>query len=386
MKNLILLCLVFLSYQSIAQKHLAIVNATAKKARIYEDGEPVKAWNVSSESTLDVFKTNKLTHTKKLKFVTDIDSIIFYLKPGQQKDFIVLLNGKDSCLTRIQSPEIKNFSKVKPEIHDSIPLIINAQNTIYTKGILNKVDTLNLNFDSGTTELTLTNKVLTGNLKGNIKLYDTIYELILGKKLYKSKVYDAALSGHDTDGRFGWDLFDGMIVEINYDQGLLIIHSQMPKVIRKDEAFTKLNIKYTKQLLFVEAEIEQGDIKNRDWFLFDTGYQHTVMLDHDLLKENNFPSDKMQVINKIMMHGASGNEVPVITANLEKLKIGRYELTNVPAQLLTTNKPMRGAKVHILGNEVLKRFNVIMDFQDNVIYMKPNALFRTDYVLKKNNG
>ncbi|SES03064.1 pepsin/retropepsin-like aspartic protease family protein [Pedobacter rhizosphaerae] len=386
MKNLILLFLVFLSWQSFAQNHRPIVNAISKKARIYEDDELVKGWNISPGVAMDVFSTNKLTHPKKVKFITDIDSIVFMLKPGQQKDFIVLLNGKDSCLTRIQSPEIKNFSQLKPEIHDSIPLIINAENTIYSRGILNYVDTLNLNFDTGTTELTLTNKVLTDSIKSKIKLYDTLYELILGKRIYKSKVYDAALSGHGTDGRFGWDLFDGMIVEINYDRGLLIIHSKMPKMIRKDAAFTRLNIKYSKQLLFVESEIAQGKTKNKDWFLFDTGYQRTVMLDNDLLSQNNFPSDKMEVINKVMMHGGTGNEVPVITSNLESLKIGRYALTNVPAQLLTTNKPMRGANIHILGNEILKRFNVIMDFQENVIYMKPNAVFRTDYAEKKKNG
>jgi hypothetical protein len=104
------------------------------------------------------------------------------------------------------------------------------------------------------------------------------------------------------------------------------------------------------------------------------------MLDSDLLKQNKFPAHEMKEITKVMMHGATGNEVPVITSNLEGLKLGKFTLENVPAQLLTTNKPLRTANVHILGNEVLKRFNIFIDFQDNVVYLKPNHLFNSSYI------
>lgn len=62
------------------------------------------------------------------------------------------------------------------------------------------------------------------------------------------------------------------------------------------------------------------------------------------------------------MHGTKGNEVSVITASLEKLKIGNLELKNVPAQIMTQGKPMPGVYVHYLGSDVLKRFNTVLDF------------------------
>ena len=43
---------------------------------------------------------------------------------------------------------------------DSIPLYLNSQNTIFIKGIFNSTDTLNLNFDTGTTELIFTKKTI----------------------------------------------------------------------------------------------------------------------------------------------------------------------------------------------------------------------------------
>jgi hypothetical protein len=386
MKQLLIIALTFLSTAAFSQKQLPIVKANSKTAKILEEDGLVKGWSIDPKTNPDVFITTKLVKAKTVKFKTDIDSITFKLKPGEKKDFMVLLNGKDSCYTQIASPEIKNFSKIKPEIHDSIPLFINSESTIYVKLVFNKIDTLNLNFDSGTTELVFTNNVLKNKIKSNPKLYDTYYNLNIGNSEYKTKVYPAELTGTGTDGRFGWDLFDGKIVELNYDQNVMVVHSVLPKHVTKDKSFTKLNIKYFSSLFLVESTIEQNGLKNTDWFLFDTGYHRTAMLDNDLLKTGNFPTDKMDVIKKVMMHGATGNEIPVITANLQTLKIGKYDLKDVPVQLMTGNKPLRGANIHILGNEVLKRFNTFLDFQNNVIYLKPNHFYSDGYVEQKKSG
>lgn len=383
MKHTFLILFLLISSHGFSQKKLPVVWAISNKAKIYEEGNPVSAWNITPKANPDIFATNKLTKARTVKFVTDSDSTVFKIKPGENKDFIVLLNGKDSCYTRIQSPERKDLSTVQPEIHDSIPLKINKQNTIYVLAVLNKVDTLQLNFDSGTKELVITNEALKSKVKSKLTFYNTPYELQIGKRIYKTPVFDTELSGHETDGRFGWDLFDGMIVELNYDKGLMIVHSKMPRQVIKNKKYTKLNINYSNQLFFVESEIEQNGVKNKDLFLFDTGYQMATLLDNDLLGESKFPTNKMTVIKKTMLHGATGNEVPVITAELEKLKIGKYELKNVPAQLLTTNKPMHNKNAHYLGNEVLKRFNIVLDFQDNVVYLKPSKYYYVEYTEKK---
>ena len=53
-------------------------------------------------------------------------------------------------------------------------------------------------------------------------------------------------------------------------------------------------------------------------------------------------------------------------------------LFNIPMQLMTTANPAR-FKTHILGNEVIKRFNTILDFQNNYVYLKSNNLFDLPY-------
>jgi len=273
-----------------------------------------------------------------------------------------------------------NVFAQKQMISDSIPFTINEQNTIIIKAIFNEKDTLNLNFDTGTTELTLINDVVKNKLKSVPKLYTTSYNLKIGNTVYKTKVYDAELSGHGTDGRFGWDIFKDKVVEINYDEKLLIIHSILPDNIEENSKFTKLAIKFYEELFLIESEIKENGISSKDLFLFDTGYERTIMLDNDLLKQGNFPIEKMKFIKKVIMKGAQGNEIPVITSNLEILKIGKYKLKNIPIQQTTGNKPLNNKNIHILGNEVLKRFNIFLDFQNNFVYLKPNCLYRKEYV------
>jgi len=379
MKIVYALLIICSGYVVRAQNKLPVVHAHSKSARIYEEDNSVSRWNIDPKIKNDVYTTGKLIKPKLVKFKTDIDSISVVVKPGSHQNFVVLLNGKDSCFTRIQSPENKNFSKLKPAIHDSIPFYVNIYNTNLVHVVVNKTDSLVLNFDTGATEVSLTTDALEKKVKSKPQLYSKFLDIQLGKHVYQSKVYDTQMVGNEADGLLGWDVFDGMIVELNYDKNLFVVHSKMPESIRANPHFSKFKIRYMNNKPFIETAVTQDGIVNKDWFLFDLGYQSTVMLDNDLLASAHFPSAQMKVIKKVILHGTQGNEVPVITASLDRLQLGAFHLENVPAQLLTQNKPMPGKNIHILGNEILKRFNTFLDFQKNIIYLMPNALYNLEY-------
>lgn len=140
---------------------------------------------------------------------------------------------------------------------DTLQLHINEHNTIYVTAVVNQKDTLTLNFDTGCTDLILTTEVLKKKLSDSIQLYHKNYSLQIGKSVFSTKVYDATLTGHGTEG-----------------------------------------------LPFIEAEIIQSGKSSKDYFLFDTGYQRTAMLDNEELKKNNFPIHKMRELRRVIMHGA----------------------------------------------------------------------------------
>ncbi|MCW3162613.1 hypothetical protein [Chryseobacterium oryctis] len=375
-----LFVLVFFANFSFAQKKLPILKANQPKAVIHEIDNGLKTdWNIDPKIKTDVYTVSKISASKKIVTIkTDIDSLTLRIKKGEKKDFIILLKGKDSALTRIESLPPKDFSKIS--FKDTLQLHINEQNTIFVKTVLNEIDTLLLNFDTGTSDLVLTQETLKNKIKSSLKSELNI--LKIGKKEYQGfSIYPAQLSGHGTDGRFGWDLFDGMIVELNHDKGIMVVHSQLPSYVKSQ--YSPLQMRYFNNVFMVEVEIKQDKSKNKDWYLFDTGYQRTVMLDGPLLNEQGFPTEKMKTIKKVIMKGAQGNEIPVITSNLQSLSLANINLNDIPAQLLSQSRLVGGSRMNILGNEVIKRFNLFLDFQKNKVYVKPNNWIDRTYIESK---
>lgn len=87
-----------------AQQKLPVIKATTsvvdvKDGEIYQKG----IWNLSPEIKPDTYFVLEPVHNKKITFYTDIDSISFETIPGNNYDFIILLNGKDTCYTQISA-------------------------------------------------------------------------------------------------------------------------------------------------------------------------------------------------------------------------------------------------------------------------------------------
>ncbi len=349
-----------------------VIRASSVNALIAEGTEEKTNWTLTPQAKPDVYTTTKSTKAKQVHFYTDIDTVIVTVAPGQWFDFVVLLNGKDSCFTRIASPALKDYSGIWPEIHDTIPFVLTAYNNIVLKVLLDNKDTVDLKFDAGSTDFRITNDVLKNKLHLS-KLEDHSFKI--GSRLWENqRIYPVQLSGQGSDGRFGWNIFDGMVVEIDYDNNRFIVHSRLPY---KPKGFSKFAIEYTNGLFCIQGSLQIQKKKFPNRFLFDNGYQKTIMLDTILMREQNYPQD-LPVLKKVIMKNGQGKDVPVITVNNERLNLGNFKLTDIPVQLMTTGNPA-GFKTHILGNEVLKRFNTIIDFQKNILYLKPNKLFYAAY-------
>ncbi len=89
------------------------IDAKNKNAVVKVDGEIyTKSWMISPKINPDVLpieiENNKQS---KVTFLTDIDSVSYSITQGEFKEFIVVLNGKDSALTRLEGvPQKVNFT------------------------------------------------------------------------------------------------------------------------------------------------------------------------------------------------------------------------------------------------------------------------------------
>src|SRR5579872_784313 len=101
-----LLFLIILSSVEVvfAQSKLPVIKATSRKVSINDGGYLDKnAWNLSPKARPDVYTADRTRKTKWVTFYTDIDSITIKVKPGGRYNFVILLNGHDSCYTQVAS-------------------------------------------------------------------------------------------------------------------------------------------------------------------------------------------------------------------------------------------------------------------------------------------
>lgn len=291
-------------------------------------------------------------------------------------------NKEKTTANSNQSNESLDFDKP-----DTLAFAMTESNNIIFKTVVNETDSLDLFMDTGGTELVMKHSAIkekTSLLKnGKNKTYKEVnyeplegtYSLKMGSLTWDSLIiYPTTLLPKEADGHFGWNLFEDKIVELDYDKNLMIIHSTLSRNL---EDYSKMEIEHVNTLICIKSSIEIGEKKYPNRYLFDLGFQRAVVLDKDLRQKSNFPTN-LPVINESRLRNSEGTEFVNQVVKIDKICFGKFCAEEVPVQLFSAPNPAR-FETHILGNEILKRFNTILDFQNDFIYMKPNSLMELPY-------
>jgi len=212
---LIYILIFFINISCNNEERVKVISATSSNTIVKINGKVyTNNWIISPEIKPDIFpieiENNRIV---EVTFLTDIDSINYQLGQGIAKDFIVLLNDKDSAFTRIEGVPLKvnftndyikkNKGKWSVEIieaqelfqiisiitptglADSKSMIINHDNTTYYRSVLDqflpfKNEPIVKQIDS----------LLLKNWYINLKADACALEFDDNNKLRKSMIYD----------------------------------------------------------------------------------------------------------------------------------------------------------------------------------------------------
>jgi hypothetical protein len=377
MKKLILLPFLCVALMAFAQSKLPVIRATSVNVSIDDGGVFTKnAWRLSPRARPDIFTAERTQKKKWVTFYTDIDSIRVKLRHGEKFDFVILLNGKDSCFTRIASavpPENKRIAGTA--IRDTIPFTLTAFNAIGFKAVINNTDTVNLHFDTGSWGLRLTKEAIAKKLKlsgDQLK----IFKLQIGELIFDDPEFEVTdKTAHGMDGRFGWDLFDGKQVELDYDKGIMIIHSG--KLAKRFKGYVKSDLVFKHSFLILQGGLKKGDHAIPGEFLMDSGSEQAIILDSAWVAAADFAAG-LDLLQSVVLHDPRGNQFETRLVLAPAFAVDGFQLQAIPALILGGRNPA-GFPVNDLGNDVLKRFNMVLDFKNDKLYLKPNHLMGAAY-------
>lgn len=273
---------------------------------------------------------------------------------------------------------------------ETFPIKLNKQSNICLSAKLNDSDSLTMMFHTSSTGVTVTkesleNKILLKNKQStNIQTWggraDSEFSENNTFKLGSLKWDDMTVfvnenSGPDTDGKFGYDLFKNKIVSLNYDEKTMVVSEFLPKNLN---GYQKMKLIFEDGSMFIEGTLVFESQEFTGNFMFHTGYGGAILLDPKLGEKYN--SKSLLTISTSELKDSFGNVFKIETKLLPKVKIGKKTLKNIPLSFAARSSdiPMK-----VFGNDLLKRFNVVFDFQKNEVYLKPNGLWKMNYNIKK---
>jgi hypothetical protein len=215
---------------------------------------------------------------------------------------------------------------------------------------------------------------------------DTIDFSIEGRRYSTSfvPVLDLKPIGGDyVDGLLGTKHFNRNVVEINYPKGYICLHETIDSV--DVSGYSIIALKNTGFHYFIPATLKINDsiIITGD-FLVDTATPGSTLTSYVAFKNNL----SRKVDHKILyytMYGGIGGESSGYDFAVDTLKIADYNLSNVilSYSLDTAGSLAAQEYIGILGNNILERFDLLFDFINSNLYLRPNEDFIKPFIFDR---
>jgi len=181
--------------------------------------------------------------------------------------------------------------------------------------------------------------------------------------------------GVKIDGIIGYSFLSRYIVKIDYDKNIL-------------EIWNPGKIKYPRRGFLIkpaingipvfDASIADGNA-TLSRFYFDTGAGLCVLMSEDFERDSSI----LQKGKKVILTQAEGlgGKTSMKVTTVKEIKIGKYKFKRVPAHIFkdeynVTAYPLLGG---LIGNDLLRRFNLIINYGEKEIHMRPNTHFKESF-------
>ncbi|MDG5492787.1 aspartyl protease family protein [Psychroserpens sp. SPM9] len=186
--------------------------------------------------------------------------------------------------------------------------------------------------------------------------------------------------GVPVHGIIGYDVFKNFVVEINYKSGYLKLHRQDSykyKTCKKCETF---NLSFFNNKPYIDVDVKLDEKLIPVKLLIDTGSSDALWLfENDSL---GITTEYYNYFHDFLGRGLSGN-VHGNRSVVKSVKLKSFELNAVNVAFPDSTSISFARKIKdrngSLGAEVLRRFNLIVDYENSKITLKKNSNFKADF-------
>ncbi len=189
--------------------------------------------------------------------------------------------------------------------------------------------------------------------------------------------YDVLSSvyGGKIDGIIGYSFFSRYIVKIDYDSNVVSVYNKGQMKYLKGGFFLRPSL--------VSLPVQTGYLKEEreinPRFYFDTGAGLCLLLSAEFLADSAL-FDKGKKVFATEAQGMGGKAKMQVTT-LREFRLGPYRFRNLPTHIFEDeyNITSYPALAGLIGNDVLRRFNIIMNYEKRLFYLTPNTHYRDPF-------
>jgi hypothetical protein len=181
--------------------------------------------------------------------------------------------------------------------------------------------------------------------------------------------------GERIDGIIGYAVLSRYILKINYDSSII-------------EFWSKGTLKYPRGGFLLRPLIQTLPIQPlrimdsrpvNARFLYDMGAGINLMLSTDFIKDSFFLKKSRKFYAKEAE--GLGGKVDMHMTVMRELRLGPYRFRNVPIYVFqdTFNITAYPSLAGILGSDILRRFNIILNYEKRDFHLTPNSHFNDKF-------
>ncbi|MDE7465056.1 MAG: hypothetical protein K2M59_01325 [Muribaculaceae bacterium] len=280
-----------------------------------------------------------------------------------------------------------------------IPFAIAGDSRIYITAFVNGSDSLRFLVDTGASSIVLnTNSPKLKGLIHNGESADNLGTSGENTVTYSndnsvrvgSIQYDKAGCAHIPyppeywDGVFGLNGLAAFNIEINYDDFKIYCYPKDTLIV--EDPYVSLPFTYKYDVPFIQLPIKLNGSLYNLLLEVDTGSDRIIDLNTPFVNKNNLlETQKSFAISRITSSDGGNGELKNVF--FDEVVVGPYIMPRVAGAFSTLSDGMQSKEDidGMIGNNFLKRFNMLIDFSSNVLYLRPNKFYYApfyDFLIK----
>ncbi len=321
----------------------------------------------------------------KLRYLAVFAFLFFYIKPSAQPGYEIL---KDVKKIDIPFEFTNNLILVNVTFGRLFPLKFifdtGAENTILSKREV--TDALGFDYER---EFKIMGSDLQAELTAYLVrgVYLNIEDMVAPNHsmlvLQEDYFNFEELLGIKVDGILGADIFRGLTVKIDYQRQVITLSKASSSKIKKD-GFEVLPILIEKNKPYLQTTVRtQADSIVKVKLLLDTGAMLSLLLNSDSHPSLQPPENTIQG----QIGAGLGGFLTGHLGRVNALSLGDLMCTQVVTNFQSYQLGMDSIKMKgrngIIGNEILSRFLVIIDYPGQKLYLQPNRRYKNEFEVDK---